>query len=44
MALHNATNPEALAAAINALESARYALGPAAAESLELVMARITGT
>jgi hypothetical protein len=28
MALHNATNPEALAAAINALESARYALGP----------------
>jgi hypothetical protein len=43
LALHEATNPDPLAAAINALECARYALGPAAAGFLDQVRHRIVG-
>jgi hypothetical protein len=41
LTLHEATNPDPPAAAIGALESARYALGPHAADFLDLVRARI---
>jgi hypothetical protein len=43
LAVHAATNPDPLAAAINTLECARYALGPHAADFLDLARERIGG-
>ncbi len=43
MTLHEATNPDALGAAVGALESARYVLGPHAADFLDRARARAGG-
>ncbi|OLT11877.1 hypothetical protein BJF78_25895 [Pseudonocardia sp. CNS-139] len=43
MALHAATNPDPLAAAVDALERARWALGPYAADFLDTARRRLSG-
>ena len=43
LALHRATNPDARAAAVEALGAARFAAGPHAAELLEGARQRVTG-
>jgi hypothetical protein len=43
MALHAATNPEVLAAAVNTLERARYAFAPHADDFLDRARQRISG-
>ena len=42
MTLHRATNPDPLAAAIGALDAARYAVGAAAADLLDRARHHIT--
>ncbi|MFI0410072.1 DUF6461 domain-containing protein [Actinomadura sp. 3N508] len=43
-ALHHATNPDPLAAATDAIDAARHAAGPHAADLVAAVQAKITGT